>query len=259
MKSPRQIQIPKTTPYLIPGVHAVRAAMMERQIRIEELWIAEGKTSRKAADLVKIARERDIAVHIKKPSELSRLFPDIAHQGITAIAGKFAYTDLNKIAEMSQEQNQTILIAADHITDEGNLGALIRTSAFFGANGLIIPKDRSAGVTPKVLKRSSGAGIFFPVTRVVNMGRALDLLDRKGFWIIGTASEATETIYEFDWNRDLVLVLGNEERGLSRSVRNRCHQEVSIPSLGNMASLNVAVAGGVCLSEIVRQRNRVKG
>jgi 23S rRNA (guanosine2251-2'-O)-methyltransferase len=231
--------------------------MMETRIRIQELWIAEGKTSRRTRDLLDIARERNIAIRIKKTSELSRLFPDIAHQGVVALAEKFAYTDLNQIAEISRQgQGQALLIAADHITDEGNLGGLIRTSAFFGANGLIIPKDRSARVTAKVLKRSSGACIFMPIARVVNMGRALDLLDRKGFWIIGTASEASETIYQFDWNRDLVLVLGNEERGLSRSVRNRCHQEVSIPSLGNMASLNVAVAGGVFLSEILRQRNR---
>ena len=95
-----------------------------------------------------------------------------------------------------------------------------------------------------------------PVARVVNLGRALDVLDRKGFWIIGAAGEAPETIYQFDWNRNLILVLGSEERGLSRLVRNRCHQLVSIPSHGQVESLNVSVASGIILSEIVRQRRR---
>ena len=244
------------TPYFIPGFHATREALMQPRIRIEELWIAEEKASKRRGDLLRIAKERNIPIRPKRSAQLSHLFPDIAHQGIVALA-EFTYTDLNQVIHISQEKSgKALLIATDHITDEGNLGALIRTSAFFGAHGLIIPKDRSASVTAKVLKRSSGACVYLPVARVVNMARALDLLDRRGFWIIGTAGEASESIYQFDWNRDLALVLGNEERGLSRSVRKRCHQEVCIPPPGNMASLNVAVAGGVFLSEIVRQRNK---
>jgi 23S rRNA (guanosine2251-2'-O)-methyltransferase len=258
MKPPTRDSGPKTTPYLIPGFHAVRAALTKTSIKIEEIWIGEGKSSKKTNDLIKIATKKNIPVRLKKTSELSRLFPDISHQGVAAVAERFNYTDLEQIIEISRNQNgRALLIALDHITDEGNLGALIRTSSFFGAQGLIIPKDRSAQVTPKVLKRSSGACLSLPVARVVNMGRTLDLLDKKGFWIIGAADEATETMYQFDWNMDLVLALGNEERGLSPSVRNRCHQEVSIPSLGDMTSLNVSVAAGVFLSEIFRQRNRV--
>jgi 23S rRNA (guanosine2251-2'-O)-methyltransferase len=173
-----------------------------------------------------------------------------------ALAEKFTYSELDHLANISfKKKGEALIIALDHITDEGNLGALIRTAAFFGAHGLIIPKDRSASVTAKVLKRSSGACIYLPIARVVNMGRALDLLEKKGCWIIGASGESKESIYEFDWNRDLVLVLGNEQRGLSRSVRKRCHQEVSIPSLGHAESLNVSVASGVILSEIIRQRN----
>ncbi len=247
------------TSYLIPGFRAVREAMTGSQIQIKELWIAKGKSSPRVEDLLKIAREKKITVRLKKTSELSVLFPDMAHQGVVALAGRFAYTELNQIIEISRKgQDKALLVAADHITDEGNLGALIRTSTFFGVHGLIIPKDRSASVTSKVIKRSSGAWIYMPITMVVNLGRALDLLDGKGFWIIGTATDASETVYQFDWNRDLVLVLGNEERGMSHSVRKRCHQVVGIPSEGNMGSLNVSVAGGIFLSEIVRQRNLAK-
>lgn len=173
-----------------------------------------------------------------------------------ALTDAFAYSDLDHLTNVSQQnKGQALLIIADHITDEGNMGALIRTSAFFGAHGLIIPKDRSARVTSKVLKRSSGACAHLPIARVVNLARTLDLLQKKGFWIVGTSGDSPESIYDFDWNRDLVLAMGNEQQGLSRIVRQRCHQVVSIPSFGHMESLNVAVAGGVILSEIVRQRN----
>lgn len=143
---------------------------------------------------------------------------------------------------------------ADHITDEGNLGALIRTAAFFGVHGLILPKDRSAKITGKLLKRTSGAYASLPISRVVNLGRALDLLAAKGFWIIGAAGEAQESLYHFDWDRDVVLILGSESKGLSHLVRGRCHELVKIPGSGRVESLNLSVAGGVILSEIARQR-----
>jgi len=202
-----------------------------------------------------MAGERGIPVSFKKAVELSHLMPGTAHQGIVALAEKFTYSDFTQVTDISmQDQGSALLIAADHITDEGNLGALIRTAAFFSAHGLIIPKDRSAKVTANVLKRSSGACAYFPVIRVVNLGRALDLLEKRGFWIVGTSGESSDSIYQCDWNRDLVVILGNERRGMSRTVRKRCHQVVGIPALGRVESLNVSVAAGVILSEVLRQR-----
>jgi len=101
--------------------------------------------------------------------------------------------------------------------------------------------------------------VHLPIARVVNLGRALDLLKSKGFWIIGASGESRESIYQFDWKRDLVLVFGNEQRGLTRTVRNCCHQLVGIPVSGHVESLNVGVAGGVILSEIFRQRKTPEG
>ena len=147
-----------------------------------------------------------------------------------------------------------LILITDHITDEGNLGAIIRSAVFFGVNGLILPKDRSAGITETVKKRSSGAYINLPMSRIVNIGRALDTLDQSGFWIIGTDENAQESIYDFDWNRDIALILGSEGRGLSQTARKRCHQMVKIPSFSSLSTLNVSVAGGVILSEITRQR-----
>lgn len=242
---------------LIPGFHAVRETLRHGQGLLEEIWIAEGKRSGRIEEIIQIAANQGIPFYLKKSSELSGMFPDMAHQGIVGVAKAFAYTDFHQIMQLSlQEDPSGLLLAADHITDEGNLGALIRTAAFFGAHGLIIPKDRSAQVTAAVLKRASGAHLRLPMARVTNLGRALDDLSEKGFWVIGAAGEADLTLYDFDWNRPLVLVLGSEQRGLSQSTRKRCHQLVRIPSPGNVESLNISVAGGVILSEICRQRGR---
>jgi 23S rRNA (guanosine2251-2'-O)-methyltransferase len=233
----------------------VRETLLKGQIKINAIWVAEGKRSGRAKEILQIAEARGVPVKFEKGTLLDRYLPRIAHQGIVALAEEFTYIDFNRLIDMSLDASgQSLLLAADHITDEGNLGALIRTAAFFRSHGLILPKDRSAKITEKVRKRSAGSYVHLPVSRVVNLGRALDVLDRKGFWIIGTAGEAAETIYRFDWNRPLVLVVGSEERGLSRSVRSRCHELVRIPSYGQVESLNVSVACGIILSEIVRQR-----
>ena len=242
-------------PTLIPGFHGVRDILAQGRVGVREIWIATGKKPGRAGEILRMAKERNITVCFKKPAELSRLVPDVAHQGIVAVAEEFGYSDLDQVIETSlQEGGHAILIVADHITDEGNLGALIRTAAFFGVHGLIIPGDRSARVSSRILKRSSGGYLHLPIAKVVNIGRTLDLLKKKGFWIIGASGEASTSIYSFDWGRDLALVLGNEKSGLSIPARKKCHEVVSIPSLGPVESLNISVSGGIILSEIVRQR-----
>jgi 23S rRNA (guanosine2251-2'-O)-methyltransferase len=222
---------------------------------VERIWIAEGKHSPRAQEIISLADKNAVPLHFKNISDLDQLLPDVTHQGIIAFAKEFQYINLGQlIHDSSHASGHALLIAADHITDEGNLGALIRTAAFFGSHGLIIPKDRSAQVTEQVRKRSSGAYLRLPIARVVNLGRTLDTLSEKGFWIIGAAGEGVETIYQCDWKKDVVLVLGREDKGLTDLVKKHCHQMVRIPGTGAINSLNVSVAGGVILSEIVHQR-----
>jgi 23S rRNA (guanosine2251-2'-O)-methyltransferase len=249
----------KKASYLIPGFHAVREALIQGRVTLLQVWIAEGKKSARTEEILKMAGKRGIPVRFKKTADLSRIMPGMAHQGVVAVVEKFPYSDFRQVTDISMRDGGSgLLIVADHITDEGNLGALIRTAAFFSAHGLILPKDRSAKVTGNVLKRSSGACAYLPITRVVNLGRALDLLEKKGFWIVGASGESSESVYQCDWNRDVVLILGNEQKGMSRTVKKRCHQVVGIPAPGHMESLNVSVAAGVILSEIFRQREAFK-
>lgn len=205
--------------------------------------------------MLRLAKEKSIRSLIRKKDEIERLVPGIAHQGVLAFAEGFSYVDLEDLAQRSAgEQGFRVILASDHITDEGNLGALIRTAAFFGVRGLVLPKDRSARITGRLLKRTSGAFASLPVAQVVNLRRALDTLRDKGFWIIGAAGEGPKSIYDFDWKRDAVLVLGSESKGLGRSVRKGCDELVRIPGDGPVESLNVSVAGGIILGEIRRQR-----
>jgi 23S rRNA (guanosine2251-2'-O)-methyltransferase len=173
---------------------------------------------------------------------------------VVAVAEPFRYTELSDIIQPSSSKQGRLILALDHVTDEGNLGAVIRTAAFFGVEGLVLPRERSAGMSPSVMKRSSGGWIHLPVARVVNLRRALDLLADKGYWIIGTTADGPDSIYRFDWKRDVVLVMGSEQKGLARLSRERCHAMVRIPGSGRMESLNVSVACGILLAEIVRQR-----
>ena len=240
---------------MIPGFHAVKESLLDPMGSVQEIWILEGKRGSRPDEVIRLAKERSIPLFIKKGAELESLAPGIQHQGVLAFAEGFAYLDLEDLLRRdAQGPGYRLLVAADHITDEGNLGALIRTAAFFGVQGLILPKDRSAKVTGKLLKRTSGALAKLSVAQVVNLRRALDTLRDKRFWIIGAAGEARKPIYGFDWERDTVLVLGSEGKGLSRLVREGCDELVRIPGKGSVESLNVSVACGIILGEINRRR-----
>jgi len=243
---------------IIPGFQAVGEALGRDKPKIQEIWANRDRKGPRMEELLALAKDKGIPVLLKSGQELDALLPRVPHQGVLAVAEGFAYRDLGEIIRISHGDVHGLIIVADHITDEGNLGALIRSAAFFGAHGLVLPKDRSARITERVLKRSAGACAHLSVAREVNLGRVLDTLDKEGFWIVGAAGEGPETIYGFDWCRDLALVLGSEDRGLSRSTRERCHAIVRIPGPGNVESLNVSVACGVILSEIGRQRNAAK-
>ena len=241
---------------LIPGFHAVREALLRGRVALKEVWVAGGRLSPRLRELVELAAGMGVPVLEKPPAVFAGRFPDVAHQGVAAVAAPFAYADLEETARSALDRaEEALFVALDHVTDEGNLGALIRTSAFFGAQGMILPRDRSAGISPRVLKRASGACAVLPVVQVVNLVRSLQQLKAMGYWAVGTAGESSVSIYDFDWRRPTVLIMGNEEKGLSPGIRKSCDQLVAIPGSGLMESLNVSVAGGVVLAEI-RRRHR---
>jgi 23S rRNA (guanosine2251-2'-O)-methyltransferase len=240
--------------HVIYGINAVKEAL-KQDLHIVELFISRGRKIAGVREILDLARENNIPIKFKERISLDKLSPSPFHQGVVAIPGNYAYRTIQDLAETSLSQSPNgILLAADHITDPGNLGSLIRTGAFFGVHGLILPKDRSASITDTVHKRSAGGTACLPVARIINLAQTLRQLADKGLWVVGAEGGSATSIYAFDWRRDLVLVLGSEDRGISKVVRNQCHQIVSIPQFGRLNSLNVSVAAGIILSEIVRQR-----
>ena len=253
---PQTKENPHHHQHMIPGFHAVLETLEKNDNAFQEIWIAEGKQSIRTEKILSLAKLQNIPVYLKQQFYLDGLLDNISHQGVVGIAKAFSYADLRPVLQHALDAGPSaLLLAADHMTDSGNLGALMRTGAFFGSHGLIIPKDRSAQITPAAMKRSSGAHLKLPVVRVTNLGRAIEEASKNGLWIIGAAGEARKTIYEFDWQRPLLLVFGSEQKGISISVRKKCHEIVAIPSPGGVESLNISVAAGVILSEIYRQRN----
>lgn len=248
MQTKNQIQF-------IPGIQSVREALFNNSNSIVEIWVDRGKSSPRIREIIELAERNNIPVLEKDTATLEMVLPGTNHQGITALAECFSYTELTDLINSSNSlRGKRLFLAIDHITDEGNLGAILRTSAFFGVNGVIIPKDRSARVSGGVMKRSSGGHAHVPVSLVVNLGRAIETLDEAGFWIIGTSGDGNETIYDFKFSGDILLILGNEEKGISPIILKRCHQILKIPSSGKINALNVSVAAGVVISEIMRQR-----
>jgi 23S rRNA (guanosine2251-2'-O)-methyltransferase len=242
-------------PQAISGINAVKENLRQGKKSISELLVARGKDTGRLKEILDMAGKQGIPIRFRDRSHLDKLSPNFPHQGAIAVLDDYHYLSLEDLTEThTSSDRKGLLVAADHITDTGNLGSLIRTVEFFGVNGLILPRDRSASITDAVHKRSAGGSAFLPVARVINLARTLKQLSDKGFWIIGAAGESKTSIYEFDWDRSLVLVVGSESKGLSMAARKQCHDLVSIPKRGRLDSLNVSVAAGAILSEIVRQR-----
>ena len=240
---------------LIYGRHPVLAAL-ENQHQLNRIWI----TSRLRYDsrfhsLLLQAKENGTVIDEVEPKRLDQITQQANHQGVAAQVAPYTYHDLGELIARAKSVSEVpVIVAADGITDPHNLGAIIRTAEAIGAQGLVIPQRRAVGITSSVLKVAAGALETFPVARVVNLSRALEDLKTAGFWVYGTASNASQPLHVSHFTGPIVLVVGAEGEGLSLLTQRCCDVLVSIPLLGNTPSLNASVAAGMALYEIYRQR-----
>ncbi len=235
---------------LIIGRNPVREALRSGQ-PIDTVYVSAGAN---LGEIRELAREAGAVVKTVNEQKLSQLAQGGVHQGVVALGACAKYASLEDLLEVSAKKGtKPFLIICDEIEDPHNLGAIIRTAETAGADGVIIPKRRSAMLSPTVYKTSAGAASYLPVARVPNIGAAIDRLKKEGIWIYGT--DMNGSLYtETDFDGALALVIGSEGTGMSRLVREKCDFLVKLPMLGKITSLNASVAAGIFMYEVVRQR-----
>lgn len=238
----------------IYGVHAVEALLRHHPKRVKQLWLAAGRQDPRVQVLVDLAGQQRIAVGQKDRRELDE-WAEGVHQGVVAEVSPSQVWGENMLDELlDRATTPPLLLALDGVTDPHNLGACMRTADAAGAHAVIVPKDKSATLNATVRKVACGAAEVIPLVAVTNLARTLEKLQQRGLWIVGTAGEAEQELYQQDMTGPTVLVMGAEGKGMRRLTREHCDYLVKLPMAGSVSSLNVSVATGVCLFEAVRQR-----
>ncbi len=239
---------------LIWGRQTVREALAS-SLPLLRILIQEGSSGPVVTEIKQRAAERNIPLEPLPRVKLDALVQGESHQGLLAYIAPYRYHDVEELLQQADRSGKPpFLLILDHLQDPHNLGSLLRTAAAAGVNGVIIPRDRACGITPAVYKTSAGNVLHLPVAQVVNMGREIDRLKDRGFWIAGADMEGPQSFYDADLPFPLALVLGAEGKGLSRLVREKCDLLLSIPMAKDVLSLNVAVAGGIIIYDIYRRR-----
>jgi 23S rRNA (guanosine2251-2'-O)-methyltransferase len=237
---------------LIRGVHAVYEMLASGRQPIERIHVSRAAHSGKVKEIISIARARGVPVRNEERAVLDRMARGELHQGVIAVTSSVEYAPFETLFK----SEKPIVVVLDGVEDPHNLGAVIRTAEACGASGVVVPERHTAPLSAAVVKASAGASAYLPVVRVKNLVGALDELKERGLWVAGVDVAGTQDWTSFDFTVPVALVLGGEHEGLRRLVREHCDVLVRLPMLGKIASLNVSVAAGAVLYEVVRQRSR---
>lgn len=222
--------------------------------RVIELFVLKGRNDERLTNIVNQARRFGVSVQFCQRKALDDKVRGEQHQGVVARAKPARVLDESDLDQVLEKQDQPFLLVLDGVTDPHNLGACLRTADAAGVHAVVVPKDKSASLTATVRKVACGAAEVLPLIQVTNLSRTLKHLQDKGLWVIGTAGEAEQMIYDAKLTGPTALVMGAEGKGMRRLTRENCDELIKLPMAGSVSSLNVSVATGVCLYEIVRQR-----
>jgi 23S rRNA (guanosine2251-2'-O)-methyltransferase len=238
---------------VLAGFHAVGARLRHAPDSIEAIYVDARRRDSRMVQLQQRAAEAGVRVVAADAARLRGLAGEVQHQGVVALAADIEQTitldDVLRDVGLS-----TFLLLLDGVTDPRNLGACLRVADAAGVQAVVVPRDRSAGLTPAALKAAAGAVETVPLLPVTNLARAMDEMRDAGVRLVGAAGEAPQSLFDVDLTGPLAWALGAEGTGLRRLTRERCDVLACIPILGRVESLNVSVAAGICLYESVRQR-----
>jgi 23S rRNA (guanosine2251-2'-O)-methyltransferase len=228
---------------ILSGIHPVHEALKARR-PLDRVLVAKGAGGPRLQEVIELCRTNRVPVRFETRENLDRAVPGSAHQGIVAFGASHGYATLEDVM-----QGTRMLVVLDGVEDPHNLGAVIRTVNASGADAVLIPERRAAGLTDTVAKASAGAIEYTAVVRIGNVSQALETLKKGGFWIYGLDERGNQSYDSVDYPERSVLVLGAEGKGLHEHVKKHCDVLVRIPMAGSIASLNVSVAAGVVLFE----------
>ena len=238
--------------HLIYGIHPVRECLRSGSRPISCLHIARGTGSPGLQAIVRFARRQGHAIRFEPRNVLDHRVGGANHKGVVAVCTAQPYVELEDLLDSLGPA--ALVVVLDSVEDPRNLGAVLRSCAAAGVDGVIITKDHSAGLTTTVTKAAAGGLEYLSIARVTNLSRAIDQLKRKAIWVAGIDTGQPLACQDLDLTLATALVLGNEGVGLRRLVRERCDFLASIPTPGPIQSLNVSVAAGIVLYEAIRQR-----
>ena len=241
------------------GINAVVEALRSGRPVHRLLISHQRKMDREVLEIIRLAHVKGIEVRMTTRDALNREVPNALHQGVVAITSARQYAMLDDILKIPEQKGQPALfLVLDGIEDPRNLGAILRTAEATGVHGIIIPERRAAGLTETVAKAAAGALEYVMVVKVVNIVNIIEELKKNGVWVIGAEAGGEAAYWDADFVRPTALVLGGEDKGVRRLVKEHCDGLVYLPLIGNISSLNVSVAAGALLYEVLRQRRKDK-
>ncbi|MFM2483107.1 23S rRNA (guanosine(2251)-2'-O)-methyltransferase RlmB [Celerinatantimonas sp. YJH-8] len=241
-------------PYYLYGLHAVQALLECHPERVIDLAVLQGRDDARLEQILRLAQQVGISVQRMGRKALDERAQDTHHQGVVAKVKSAPTLSDKDLPGILAGHDAPLLLVLDGVTDPHNLGACLRNADAAGAVAVIVPKDNSAQLSAVVRKVAVGAAETVPLVCVTNLARCLRDLQQQGIWIVGTAGEAEQLIYDCKLTGPMALVMGAEGKGMRRLTRDTCDELVKLPMAGSVSSLNVSVAAGICLFEAVRQR-----
>jgi 23S rRNA (guanosine2251-2'-O)-methyltransferase len=240
---------------VIFGIHAVTTLLQKNPERAFRLYVQKDKQDHKTLSLLDLAESLNIKISFSTRDELDHLSDHSVHQGIIAAcqaAKNYSEQDLSELLE--NLPTKPFLLILDGVQDPHNLGACLRSADAAGVHAVIAPKDKSVGLSPTVCKVACGAAETVPFIQVTNLARTMRFLKENNIWIFGATDDASKKLYDENFKIPVAIALGSEGEGLRRLTRDLCDELLTIPMQGTVSSLNVSVATGVFLFEVVRQR-----
>lgn len=245
------------------GIHAVDSLLRQNPKSVQQLLLQAGREDKRITALMQLAQNQGVSVSREPKAGLDKIVGG-RHQGAVALmrdvpaqedsGASNLWCEADLLDRVANKDGPVLILVLDGVTDPHNLGACLRSADGAGVDAVVVPRDNSADLTPVVRKVACGAAETVPFIRVTNISRTLQALKARGVWLYGADGEAEKSIYDSDLTESLALVMGAEGKGLRRLTREQCDYLTHLPMAGSVSSLNVSVAAGIFLFEVVRQR-----